>query len=255
VRDRLLRLLQDAATGNPPPADGVVEVWPAPPGPVDAVLAFTAHHVVAVGVDLDLVAARLPDGDLGAPMAPAFLGWLGERLGSHPGSLDVVLAAAGLGGTPPLALRAGLDPGRHPRVARALRYREELRAWTDPDGAGVLVLGRGLAGRREVAFEVEPAARNRGLGRLLAAAARHLTRPASRCSPRSPPATPPPSGWSGRPASGPSAPRFCSTATAPSRPEPPDRVRRGPRWPPRSMGPWTAPWTWTTGGGGWRCCT
>ena len=177
MRDRLPRLLHDAATGNPPPADGVVEVWPAPPGPVDAVLAFTAHHVVAAGVDPDLVAARLPDGDLGAPMHPEFLTWLGRRLGSRPGSLDVVLAAVGLGGAPPLALRAGGDPGRHPRVARARRPREELRAWTDRDGAGVVVRGRGLAGRLEVAFEVDPAARDRGLGRLLVAAARHLTPP------------------------------------------------------------------------------
>ena len=62
---RLLRLLEDAALGSPPPADGVVEVWPAPEGPVDAVLAFTAHHVVAAGVEPDLVAARLRDGDWG----------------------------------------------------------------------------------------------------------------------------------------------------------------------------------------------
>jgi L-amino acid N-acyltransferase YncA len=41
----------------------------------------------------------------------------------------------------------------------------------------VLVLGRGLAGRREVSFEVDPARRDRGLGRLLVAAARHLTPP------------------------------------------------------------------------------
>jgi hypothetical protein len=34
----------------------------------------------------------------------------------------------------------------------------------------VLVLGRGLAGRREVAFEVDPTRRNRGLGRSLVAA-------------------------------------------------------------------------------------
>jgi GNAT superfamily N-acetyltransferase len=174
VGDRLLRLLQDAALGTPPAADGVVEVWPAPAGAVDAVLAFTAHHVVAAGVDPDLVAARLPDGDLTAPMSPGFLGWLGERLGSHPGSLDVVLAAGGLGGTPPLELTAGVDPERHPRVARALRYRGDLRVWTDREGAGVLVLGRGLAGRLEVSFEVDPARRNRGLGRRLVAAARHL---------------------------------------------------------------------------------
>jgi GNAT superfamily N-acetyltransferase len=177
VTERLLRLLCDAAMGMPPPADGAVEVWPAPPGPVDAVLAFTAHHVVAAGVDPGLVAARLPDGDLSAPMGAAFLGWLGERLGSRPGSLDVVLAAAGLGGDPPLELAPGAGLDRHQRVARALRYRDGLRVWTAEGGAGVLVLGRGLAGRREVAFEVDPARRNRGLGRRLVAAARHLTPP------------------------------------------------------------------------------
>jgi GNAT superfamily N-acetyltransferase len=177
VTERLLQLLHDAARGTPPPADGLVEVWPAPPGAVDAVLGFTAHHVVAARVDPDLVAARLPDGDLSAPMGPAFLGWLGERLGSTPGSLDVVLAADGLGGPPPLELAPGVDLDRHERVARALRYRDDLQGWTAREGAGVLVLGRGLAGRREVAFEVDPAARNRGLGRLLAAAARHLIPP------------------------------------------------------------------------------
>jgi GNAT superfamily N-acetyltransferase len=177
VTERLLRLLRDAAMGVPPPADGLVEVWAPPAGSVDAVLAFTAHHVVAAGVEPDLVAARLPDGDLSAPMGAAFLGWLGERLGSRPGSLDVVLAADGLGGTPTLELAPGVDLDRHQRVARALRYRDDLQVWTAEGGAGVLVLGRGLAGRREVAFEVDPARRNRGLGRLLVAAARHLTPP------------------------------------------------------------------------------
>jgi GNAT superfamily N-acetyltransferase len=144
---------------------------------VDAVLGFTAHHVVAAGVDPALVAARLPDGDLSAPMGAAFLGWLGERLGSRPGSLDVVLAGEGLGGPPPLELTPGIDLDRHERVGRALRYRDDLEVWTAQEGAGVLVLGRGLAGRREVAFEVDPGWRNRGLGRTLVAAARHLTPP------------------------------------------------------------------------------
>jgi GNAT superfamily N-acetyltransferase len=82
-----------------------------------------------------------------------------------------------VGGDPPLELRPGADPDRHPRTARAQRYRGDLQVWTDPGGAGVLLLGRGLAGRREVAFEVDPARRNRGLGRLLVAAARHLVPP------------------------------------------------------------------------------
>jgi GNAT superfamily N-acetyltransferase len=175
--DRLLRLLQDAARGAPPPEDGAVEVWPEPPGPLDAVLAFTAHHVIAAGVDPGLVAARLPEGDLSAPMGAPFLGWLGERLGSRPGSLDVVLAAEGLGGPPPLGLRPGGAPDRHPRADRSLRYRDDLEVWTTEQGTGLLVLARGLAGRRELAFEVDPARRNRGLGRLLVVAARHLTPP------------------------------------------------------------------------------
>jgi GNAT superfamily N-acetyltransferase len=135
----LLGLLLDAARGRPPAPDGAVEVLPGLPGPVDAVLAFTAHHVVVGDVDPALVAARLPDGDLSAPMSPAFLAWLAGRLGSRPGSLDVVLAAEGLGGEPPLELLPVADADRGERVARALR--------------------------------------NRGLGRRLVAAARHLTPP------------------------------------------------------------------------------
>jgi hypothetical protein len=38
----------------------------------------------------------------------------------------------------------------------------------------MLVLGRGLGGRWEAAVEVEPGSRNAGLGRALAAAARHV---------------------------------------------------------------------------------
>ncbi|MGW2997263.1 GNAT family N-acetyltransferase, partial [Streptomyces sp. NPDC001193] len=63
------------------------------------------------------------------------------------------------------------DPG-HPRVRRALRRRDGVRVWA-ADG-GVLVLGRGVAGRWETAIEVEEGVRHRGLGRDLARAARHL---------------------------------------------------------------------------------
>jgi hypothetical protein len=85
VTERLLRLLLDAAGGAPPPADGVVEMWAAPTGPVDAVLAFTAHHLVAAAVDPDLVAARLPDGDLSAPLGPAGFRPIGAEILFHRG--------------------------------------------------------------------------------------------------------------------------------------------------------------------------
>jgi GNAT superfamily N-acetyltransferase len=59
----------------------------------------------------------------------------------------------------------------HPRVRSARHFRDEVRAWQTPDGSGCLVLGRGLDGRWEVSYEVEPGARGHGLGRALAAAA------------------------------------------------------------------------------------
>ena len=40
--------------------------------------------------------------------------------------------------------------------------------------AGLLTVGRGVAGRLEVSLEVDPAARGRGLGTALARAARRL---------------------------------------------------------------------------------
>ena len=62
----------------------------------------------------------------------------------------------------------------HPRVVRALRYRDDVQVWRTPDGGGHVLIGRGLAGRWEMAFEVEPPARGAGLGRRLAAAAANL---------------------------------------------------------------------------------
>jgi GNAT superfamily N-acetyltransferase len=46
-----------------------------------------------------------------------------------------------------------------------------VRAWETRDGTGRIIVGRGLAGRWEVSYEVEPEARGHGLGRSLAAAA------------------------------------------------------------------------------------
>jgi hypothetical protein len=49
-----------------------------------------------------------------------------------------------------------------------------VRVWQTESGRGVVILGRGLAGRWEVAVEVDPEVRNRGVGRALAISARHL---------------------------------------------------------------------------------
>jgi GNAT superfamily N-acetyltransferase len=171
----LLDVLLEAARGRPPEPDGTVEVLPPLPGPVEAaVVAFTAHSYLVADVGPELARSRLRDGDPGAPTRPAFLTWLGEQLGSQPGQLDAVLAAPGLDGARPLELEPRTDLEHHHRVARANHYRRDLRVFTSPGDGGVLVLGRGLAGRWEAAFEVEPEWRGQGLGRTLALAARHL---------------------------------------------------------------------------------
>jgi GNAT superfamily N-acetyltransferase len=174
MRHPLLQVLLDAAAGRPPPPDGLVELLPPPPGPVDAVVSFTAHAYVAAAVDPEAMRAHLRRDDPGAATRPAFVSWLAADLGREAGQIDMLMAATPLDGPPALALEARTGLASHRRVARADRYRRDLRVLSDRDGGGLLVLGRGLAGRWEVAFEVEPERRGQGLGRALASAARHL---------------------------------------------------------------------------------
>jgi GNAT superfamily N-acetyltransferase len=157
--------------GEPPPADGLVRVRPSPEGPTDVICAFTAHTVIAAGIAEQEVLPRLTPGDLGAPMEAAFLCWLGERLGAPPGMLDIVLLASAEPSESDVEV-VPLWQGSWARVERARRYRRDVEVFGDIDGRGMGVVGRGVAGRWEVAVEVEPGHRNRGLGRGLFAAAR-----------------------------------------------------------------------------------
>jgi hypothetical protein len=143
-----------------------------PPSPHRAaVVAFPGHVIVAADVDRPWLDSWLAGADFAAPSGPPFLSALEERLRLEAGALDVVLLAARLPGDPPLELTP-LDASDHPRVARAHRYRSDVRIWTTPHG--VLILGRGVAGRWETAVEVHEHSRNMGHGRALAVAARHL---------------------------------------------------------------------------------
>jgi hypothetical protein len=160
-----------------PPADGVTEAMPRVAGALAAVLAFTGHCIVAADVAPTWVAAACPPWQLSAAYAPAFLAALAERTGGHPQALDVLLGAPAEAGPPELALLPTRDLDAHPRVARSYRMRTDVSVYQTEDGAGIMALGRGLAGRWEAGFEVAEGARNRGLGRRLAAAARRLIPP------------------------------------------------------------------------------
>ena len=174
--DHLPVLLDRLTAGNAPPADASVMTVPAPVlldgRRVPAlVVGGTGWHVVAADVEPGWVAAQVAAEPIEAPLGARFLAALADRVGAEPGVLDALLVA------PPPPVRPGVElvevePGEHPRVQRALAHRTGVRVWTTPDGTALLALGRGICGRWEVALEVEPVARGRGLGRALAAAAR-----------------------------------------------------------------------------------
>lgn len=167
----LAAMLDDAAAGRFPAADGGVTIVPPPSARDAGVIGFTAHAVIFIDADPGWVAAQLPAGDLSGPLTPAFLQALGTRTNRRAHSTDMLCVAPPLPGPMGIALTPEPDLA-HPRIARALHYRDEVRAWR-ADG-GVVLIGRGVAGRWETAVEVAPGRRGDGLGRALAAAARHL---------------------------------------------------------------------------------
>lgn len=165
----MIDLLHGAARGTFPPEDGRTEVVGAVAGAPAAVLSFTAHHVVAADVPADEVLARVDPQDLKGPLAPGVLTWLAERTGLVAGSLDVVLAWVPERAAHDSATVREVEAAGHPRVERARRWRRELRVF-EGEG-GMVVLGRGLAGRLELSLEVDRERRDRGLARRLAAGA------------------------------------------------------------------------------------
>jgi GNAT superfamily N-acetyltransferase len=167
----LAAILQQAADGRFLPADGGVTILPQPSSRDAGVIAFTGHSVVFTDAAPDWVAAQLPAGDLSAPVSPRFLHALAAHTGREAHATDILTCAPARRGPAPLKLTPDADPA-HPRIARALLYRDDVTAW-QAEG-GVVMLGRGPAGRWEVAVEVDAGHRGHGLGQALATAARHL---------------------------------------------------------------------------------
>jgi GNAT superfamily N-acetyltransferase len=170
-RQQLAALLDGVAAGRYPPQDGSVTILPQPSPRDCGVIAFTAHSVVFTDADPAWVRGQLQPGDLSGPLLPPFLQALCAATGRRANSTDVLCVAAPLPGPPQLALAPG-TPFGHPRAERALRHRDDVQVFQTP--GGIVLIGRGVAGRWEVAVEVEPGYRGKGLGRELAAAARHL---------------------------------------------------------------------------------
>lgn len=169
----LRALLDGAAAGRFPPPDGKLEVVPSPGGRADAMIGMTGHFMLAADLDPKVVAANIPADDLAAPMSARTLDWIAQQLDSRAGTFDALLCRIGGGSGAPAWLRE-VDDADHPRVARASRSRVGMRVFIAHDGDAVLAIGRGVCGRWEFGFEVEPHAQRRGLGRDVAAAAGEL---------------------------------------------------------------------------------
>ncbi|MQA02047.1 MAG: GNAT family N-acetyltransferase [Streptosporangiales bacterium] len=173
--EQLTQIIADVEQGRFPAADAGVTVVGQPPPRDAAVLAFTAHSVVAADVEPEWVTRVLPDGDLSAPLCPPFLGALTVRLGRRVSNIDLVCLAeplpAGAAAESGLELQE-LTGSSHPRVLRSRRHRDDVAVWGT--AGGWVSVGRGLAGRYEVTVEVDENHRGLGLGRRLAAAGRAL---------------------------------------------------------------------------------
>ena len=163
----LKQICEAAARGSYPPDDWTVQVVPAV-GPRAYVAAFTGHHVVAADVGADEVLAQADPDDIAWPANTRFLHWLGDRVGAaRVGHHDVVLSAMGTGrGTEVAELEL---PGSNPRVERSRRLRRDLRFLGDDDA--MVILGRGVDDRLEVAIEISSGLRGVGTGRRLLAGA------------------------------------------------------------------------------------
>ena len=171
----LSAILEAAAGGSFPPVDVACEVLPPDVGGLRAVVAFTGHAYVLADVDAAELKARGADG-YGGASRPQVLQWLAEPDG-RVGSLDVVLVTEGLPG-PSLPRRSDLDD--HPRVRRAAGYRTDIAV--HGDDVGLVVLGRGLVGRRELSVELlDVGAAGQGHGRRLIRAGLAVLEPGERC--------------------------------------------------------------------------
>lgn len=170
----LAPILDRAAGGDFPAADGRVDVLPPDDDGTIAVVAMTGHAYVLADVDPGEVAVRQSDsaaGGFGGALAPDLLTWLcgPDR---EVGSVDVVLAAGGRPGPRPSLMRRD-DQLDHRRVQRAFRHRRDVDVYGDVDG--LAILGRGLVGRWELSVELFDAATPAaGAGRRLIGAGRRL---------------------------------------------------------------------------------
>lgn len=161
----LADVIANAADGRFLPADGGwrrVETWK--PG-LEAVVAFTGHAAFAIDdATTDETLAELGADGFGGAHGARLIAELAGPQGWID-SLDVLLAGRGTGSAtsgPRLVPRP--DLATHPRAQLAATLREDPQVFGLEDGrrSTVVVVARGVAGLREVSFELDPEHRGGG---------------------------------------------------------------------------------------------
>ncbi|TDC34684.1 GNAT family N-acetyltransferase [Kribbella albertanoniae] len=170
-------ILRNVELGVFPAPDLSVSVVAAPSERDSCVVGLTAHIVVAADVSSAWVHSLLPSQDPSAPLNPPFLSALEKATGRRVNAIDALLLAPALAADDEreelLSVLVDLADPEHPRVRRAQLHRDEVRVFGHAAG-GLVLVGRGVAGRLECAVEVPEEARGIGRGRTLARAARAL---------------------------------------------------------------------------------
>jgi GNAT superfamily N-acetyltransferase len=167
-------LIQDAARGVFPAADGGWRrVPPWRPG-LEAIVAFTGHAALAIADDVtDARLARLGVNGYGGAHDPRVIADLAGP-GGWIDSLDLLMVLRGTGGKPRLVqprLVQRPDLAGHPRVGFSRAVRDDPRIWgyPDTDCASLVVISTGIAGLTEIGFELDERLRGRGAGTTLVA--------------------------------------------------------------------------------------
>jgi hypothetical protein len=161
----LEEMFVQAARGCCPIVDGAAQVVPPPGDGLESSVAFTGHAVISTALPAREVITHAVDG-YGGSTHQRFLSWLAGPTGWID-TIDCTMVAVGRGGGDPLPKR--FDADDEPRVARARSPRAGVRVFGD--ARGFVTLGRGPAGRRELAVEIPDRDQGTGVGRGLLAGA------------------------------------------------------------------------------------
>ena len=176
VTHPLGRLVEDAARGVFPAADGGWTRLPAWAPGLSAVVSFTGHaYVIAPDAVTDAQLEGLGVNGLGGAHDPRVALSLAGP-GGWVDSLDLVLTARGVGGHSSLVSRP--DLADHPRARFARTLREDVRVFgLAGSSSTVVTLGRGIGGLPEVGVGIDAAPHGGGAGAELVRATLQLLEP------------------------------------------------------------------------------